>query len=148
MGLSKAREAQRARRAREQAGGTSSSILPRSPQRSAVDRRRKVISVLDVRIVNSVLHCTVKWANNSTSEESLLSLLRPNARDAVNAFQESSALTLFPSAGPSTAAQAELKRAEEARARLEAELREVQAQNAALISQNQIIKETSQTDAK
>lgn len=148
MRLSKAREAQRARRAREQAGSISGDVLSRSTQRPAVDRRRKVISILDARIVNSVLHCTVKWANNSTSEESLISFLKPNARNAIFEFQQATTLALLPQARTSTAARAELKHANDAKARLEAELREVKAQNSNLKSQIETLKQASAEDAR
>lgn len=150
MGCSNARamEAQRARRAREQAGGTSGTMLRKGTQRPAVDRRRKVISVLDARIVNSVLHCTVKWANNSTSEESLISFLKPNARNAITEFQRSTTLALLLLEGSSHATGAEMKQAKEAQARLEAELREVKAQKSALKGQVEALEQKSNEDAK
>ncbi|KAF2159012.1 hypothetical protein M409DRAFT_30547 [Zasmidium cellare ATCC 36951] len=152
MGISKVKQAQRARRIREQSNTTLETISAAGVHRPVRSRRRTHISLLDADITDPLPRCTVRWADNTTSEIPLTKLLKPSIWHTISGLQHIEASNSRPTAQavqprPASTALADLRQANEARARLEAELEESKSRNLAPVTQNEMLKESSDQDA-
>ncbi|KAK4502100.1 hypothetical protein PRZ48_005523 [Zasmidium cellare] len=156
MGSMKAKKAQRARHQREKMAKIARNVLQEASGGHFRGPWQASVTLLSASITSPVPICTVRWADNSTSDMPLTKLLNPSITDTNNGLQQllhverlassSEAQTL--QLRPSSTALADLRQANEIRERLEAELREARSENLALTTQLDTLQESRDRDAR